>query len=53
MYLHKSKDWPAFFWDNDTLVPYVSKVRDLQGRLIGRMDGMQLYSAQGGVGSIR
>ena len=40
MYLHHSKDWPKFKWDNDTLVPYVSKVRDLQGRLIGRMEGM-------------
>ena len=40
MYIHQSKDWPNFFWDNDTLVPYVSKVRDLQGRLIGRMEGL-------------
>jgi len=40
MYLHQSKDWPNFLWDNDTLVPYVSIVRDLQGRLIGRMEGI-------------
>ncbi|MCJ7468309.1 MAG: Fic family protein [Maribacter sp.] len=40
MYLHHSKDWPNFKWDNDTLLPHVSKVRDLQGRLIGRMEGM-------------
>ena len=40
MYLHQRKDWPKFIWDNDTLVPYVSKVRDLQGRLIGRMEGL-------------
>lgn len=40
MYLHQSNDWPNFFWDNDILVPYVSKVRDLQGRLIGRMEGL-------------
>ena len=40
MYLHQSNDWPNFFWDNDTLLPYVSKVRDLQGRLIGRMEGL-------------
>ncbi len=40
MYIHQNKDWPNFFWDNDTLVPYVSKVRDLQGRLIGRMEGL-------------
>jgi len=40
MYLHHSKDWPNFKWDTDTLLPYVSKVRDLQGRLLGRMEGM-------------
>ncbi|MBN4073091.1 Fic family protein [Crocinitomix catalasitica] len=40
MYQHHSKDWPKFKWDNGTLLPYVSKVRDLQGRLIGRMEGM-------------
>ena len=40
MYLHHRKDWPNFEWDDETLLPYVSKVRDLQGRLIGRMEGM-------------
>lgn len=40
MYLHKNKNWPNFKWDNDTILPYVSKVRDLQGRLIGRMEAM-------------
>lgn len=40
MYLHQHKNWPNFTWDNDTLMPYVSKVRDLQGRLIGRMEGL-------------
>jgi len=40
MYIHQNKDWPNFSWDNDTLLPYVSEVRDLQGRLIGRMEGL-------------
>lgn len=40
MYIHQRKDWPNFNWDNDTLLPYVSKVRDLQGRLIGRMESL-------------
>lgn len=40
MYLHQNKNWPNFRWDNDNLLPYVSVVRDLQGRLIGRMEGM-------------
>ena len=40
MYLYQHKDWPNFRWDNETLLPYVSQVRDLQGRLIGRMEGI-------------
>ncbi len=40
MYLHHSKDWPNFKWDSDTLLQHVSKARDLQGRLIGRMEGI-------------
>ena len=40
MYIHQHKDWPNFKWDNDILVPYVSRVRDLQGRLIGRMESL-------------
>jgi Fic family protein len=40
MYLHQNIDWPNFYWDNDILVSYVSKVRDLQGRLLGRMEGL-------------
>ena len=40
MYFHQKKDWPKFKWDNNLLLPLVSKVRDLQGRLIGRMEGI-------------
>ena len=40
MYIHQKKDWPNFQWDNDILLPLTSKVRDLQGRLIGRMEGI-------------
>ena len=40
MYFHLRKDWPNFTWDNETILPYVSVVRDLQGRLIGRMEGI-------------
>ncbi|MFT5823005.1 MAG: Fic family protein [Crocinitomix sp.] len=40
MYIHQNKYWPNFNWENDTLLPYVSAVRDLQGRLIGRMEAV-------------
>lgn len=40
MYIHQNKDWPKFQWDTDILLPLISKVRDLQGRLIGKMEGV-------------
>ncbi len=40
MYFHQRKDWPNFNWDNDLLLPYVSSVRNLQGRLIGKMEAL-------------
>lgn len=40
MYLHNNRNWPNFKWDTDILLSYVSNARDLQGRLIGRMEGM-------------
>lgn len=40
MYIHQKNDWPNFQWDTDILLPLISKVRDLQGRLIGRMEGI-------------
>ncbi len=40
MYIYQRKDWPDFNWDNKTILLHVSKVRDLQGRLIGRMEGL-------------
>lgn len=43
MYLHRSKNWPNFKWDVDQVLPYVSRVRDLQGRLIGRMEAMGFH----------
>ncbi len=40
MYFHQNRDWPNFKWDSDVVLPHVSRVRDLQGRLIGRMEGL-------------
>jgi len=40
MYIHFRKDWTEFKWDSGILLPYVSKARELQGRLIGRMEGI-------------
>lgn len=37
LYIHQRKDWPAFRWDADALVPAVAKARQLQSHLLGRM----------------
>ncbi len=39
-YIHQDSDWPQFDWDTDTMLPLVAQARDLQGRLIGRMESM-------------
>ena len=43
-YIHELSDWPRFRWDDSVLAADLSRVRHLQGRLIGRMEllGFQL-----------
>lgn len=40
LYIYHNKDWPDFTWSEAILLPHVSKVRELQGRLIGTMTAM-------------
>lgn len=37
-YIYQYKDWPQFSWDNEIIQPLLSKVRYLQGRIVGRMN---------------
>lgn len=39
-YIYQNKDWPVFKWNSESLLPLLGKVRSLQGRLIGKMDGL-------------
>jgi Fic family protein len=39
-YIHERKDWPKFRWDQAGLEGRLGAVRHLQGRLIGRMEGL-------------
>lgn len=36
-FIHQRPEWPDFLWDASALVPVLSEVRSLQGRLLGRM----------------
>jgi len=40
MYIHERENWTNLVWDNDTLSPLLASVRHLQGRLLGRMEGL-------------
>ena len=39
-YIHELEDWPHFRLDQGRLAPRLAAVRHLQGRLIGRMEGL-------------
>ena len=39
-YIHVCDDWPAFRWDKVVLAPLLAETRHVQGRLLGRMEGL-------------
>ena len=41
-FIHQQKDWPDFRWDASSLSLLLGDVRNAQGRLLGRMDGLGL-----------
>lgn len=40
MWIYESPDWPNFVWSDEVLIDKLAEVRHLQGRLLGRMDGL-------------
>jgi Fic family protein len=40
LYLYQNKDWPNFTWSNDALINLLGEARNLQGRLLGRMESL-------------
>ncbi|MDR3237333.1 MAG: Fic family protein [Spirochaetia bacterium] len=39
-FIYKHRDWPNFFWDNKTLLNILTEVRNLQGKILGRMQSL-------------
>jgi len=39
-YIHQKDNWPNFTWQSDKFLNLLSEVRNLQGRLIGRMESL-------------
>lgn len=37
-YIHQKSNWPNFTWDSEQFVALLSETRNLQGRLIGKME---------------
>lgn len=40
MFIHQRKNWPEFYWNADALMPVLGEARNLQGRLIGKMEAI-------------
>jgi Fic family protein len=45
-YIHQHSDWPVFTWDSESLLPMLGQVRNLQGRLTGKMASLVFYLKQ-------
>ncbi len=39
-FIHQQKDWPHFTWESDEIVNVLSEARNLQGRLMGKMESI-------------
>ncbi|MDO5510681.1 MAG: DUF4172 domain-containing protein [Weeksellaceae bacterium] len=37
-YIHQKDNWPHFTWNNDEVVNLLGEPRNLQGRLMGKME---------------
>ena len=40
MYIHEKDNWTNFRWDNDKILPILTSVRHLQGKLLGQMESL-------------
>lgn len=46
IYIYQQDNWPNFIWDSEALITLLGKVRNMQGKLTGKMEslGFQLKS---------
>jgi len=40
MYIHEKENWTDFHWNNEKIVPILTTVRHLQGKLLGQMESL-------------
>jgi Fic family protein len=53
IYIYQQDDWPNFTWDSDALLPLLGRLRNMQGKLTGKMEmlGFELRD-QSNLGSL-
>jgi Fic family protein len=39
-YIHQKENWPNFKWNNNLLIELISEVRNLQGKIVGKMEAL-------------
>lgn len=39
-FIHQHANWPSFVWNNEGIIHLLSEARNLQGRLIGKMESL-------------
>lgn len=39
-YIHQKANWPDFIWESDAFITLLSEARNLQGRLMGKMESL-------------
>jgi len=39
-YIHQKENWPNFEWDDKSLIDLLSNVRNLQGKIVGKMEAL-------------
>lgn len=40
LYIWEDQNWPRFYWSNEAILKLLGKARNLQGRLIGKMESL-------------
>ncbi len=42
-YIHQKENWPNFEWEDKSLIDLLSKVRNLQGKIVGKMEALGIH----------
>ena len=51
-YIYQHTDWPQFTWDNESLIVPLGEVRNMQGRLLGKMESIGFAPVDASLGTL-